>query len=72
MKKFIRGSKVRIRKGAVIVKWNAVEKRDMQFCLLDSETVHCVESTTNGLSRVRVFGKGTRPLYFRAYQMEAA
>ena len=72
MKKFIRGSKVRIRKGAVLVKWNAVEKRDMQFCLLDTQTVHRVEGTTFGRSRIRVFGEGTRPLYFRAHQLEAA
>lgn len=72
MKKFIRGSKVRIRKGAVMVKWNAVEKRDMQFCLLDTEAVHRVESTAYGRSKVRVFGEGTRPLYFRAHQLEAA
>ena len=72
MKKFIRGSKVRIRKGAVIVKYSAVEKRDIQFCLLDTNTVHRVESTTYGRSKIRVFGNGTRPLYFRAHQLEAA
>ena len=47
MAKFKKGSKVRIRKGAVLVKWNAIEKRDMRFCLLDTETVHRVESTTS-------------------------
>ena len=72
MKKFIKGSKVRIRKGAVIVKWNARHKYDMKFCLLDTETVHRVESTTSGRSKIRIFGKGTRPLYFRAHQLEAA
>lgn len=72
MAKFKKGSKVRIRKGAVLVKWNAIEKRDMRFCLLDTETVHRVESTTYGRSKIRVFGEGTRPLYFRAHQLEAA
>ena len=72
MKKFIRGSKVRIRKGAVLVNGNAVEKRNMQSCLLDTETVHRVESTTSGRSTIRVFGEGTRPLYFGAHQLVAA
>ena len=72
MKKFIKGSKVRIRKGAVIVKWNARQKYDMKFCLLDTETVHRVESTTYGRSKIRIFGEGSRPLYFHAHQLVAA
>ena len=72
MKKFIKGSKVRIRKGAVIVKWNARHKYDMKFCLLDTETVHRVISTTSGRIKIRIFGEGTRPLYFYAHQLVAA